>query len=209
MNDKGKTIKMFNKSGFFIVLLLSYCLVGCSSRYVRFTSEPAGAQISIGNVSSTTPCRLKVPRKIQEVDFTLPDGRIKTVVIPQRTSLEKAKEGVGITGAYLSKGVAFAFAIVGGLGLIVAESNEDEVTVTHDEQEEQYLLGLSAMLAGFAGWYIFHSTGEKLEAMNDQHVHAVFERDSTIPQTEPSELENFRTNQYDLNYKPEWESGEQ
>lgn len=168
------------------LLLIASITSGCASstRAINFSSTPAGATVSAGSSTCTTPCELKVPVNTAAAEVTLASGEKQEVSIRHITAenaetryrTEKAGEaGLAVVSApFLAVGVI--------CGLIAGLYNSDNIKTEHPSRDEDVFMavGLGAGLIGILLFSASWTMGERAREIKPA-IHVSFQQPAPEP----------------------------
>ena len=171
-----------------IAAILIVCLVsGCAStRQVRFSSEPAGATVKVGESSCMTPCGLNLPYKVQIAEISLPTGEKKEVRLDARPNrVRQAGYAVSRSGAITLEILSIPFLVVGIFGLALLSGNETDSFNNRDYEFDRngFYVTMGALFAGGVLAYAGYSLEKASSALEPEEpdVRVVFPRSEEKP----------------------------
>jgi len=147
-----------------ILLILTLILSGCSSQTIKVVTYPAGAEISIGKRTCTSPCDIVILSNSEIIDAKLPDGRQEQIKISD--SLEKDQNIAGDivydTGRLLKIGAGI-FVSIGVLAasLLLIDYNDENHEIDIDKKYQRNL-GIAIALS-WLGFGALNSMGDELK----------------------------------------------
>lgn len=168
------------------LLLIASLTSGCASstRAINFSSTPAGATVSAGSSTCTTPCELKVPVNTATAEVTLASGEKQEVSIRHITAenaemryrTEKTGEmGFAVTSA--------PFLVVGGVCTLIAGLYDSErIKSEHPSRDEDIFMavGLAAGLVGILLFSASWTMGERAREIKPA-IHVSFQKPAPEP----------------------------
>ena len=160
-------------------IIIGSLISGCASRSIYFSSSPAGALVSAGGASCTTPCDLKVPVKTSTAIFTLPSGERKEVPIDHLTKRNaETRYKLAKAGEYTLGTLAIPLLVIGGVTALITGIlyESDTIETEHSSRDRDLFLIVGGTLV--AGGLLVYASKEMAEDANERRpeIDVLFQR---------------------------------